>query len=95
MLRLFAFVKQQVFLQEPISTCFSYLLKWNFKEQNSPLETSEGFQFGPSQWQGAEIIPCSEVFQNLTTELSSKNLIALCEVDTDFFGMIDTIHEQS
>ena len=29
---------------------------------------------------------------NLTKELSSKNLLALCEVDTDFFGMIDTIH---
>ena len=31
----------------------------------------------------------------MTRELSSKNLIALCEVDNDFFGMIDTIHEQS
>ena len=96
MLRLFAFVKQQVFLQEPISTCFSFLLQWDFKESpGHPVETSEGFCFGPSQQQGAEIIPCREVFRNLTLELSSKNLIALCEVDTDFFGMIDTIHEES
>ena len=94
MLRLFAFVKQQVFLQEPISTCFSFLLKWDFKQaQNSPhVETSEGFQFGPSQWQGAEVIPSSDVFNSLTQELSAKNLIALCEVDTDFFGMVDTMH---
>jgi len=35
------------------------------------------------------------VFSNLTRELSSKNLIALCEVDSDFFGMIDTIHEMA
>ena len=41
------------------------------------------------------MIPSEEVFLNLTKELSGKNLIALCEVDTDFFGMIDTIHEQS
>ena len=38
------------------------------------------------------MIQCDEVFLNLTKELSNKNLIALCEVDTDFFGMIDTIH---
>ena len=92
-LRLFAFVKQQVFLQEPISTCFAFLLKWDLSEQSSPIETSEGFCFGPSQWQGGEVIPSEEVFLNLTRELSSKNLIALCEVDNDFFGMIDTIHE--
>ena len=41
------------------------------------------------------MIPCDHVFTNLTRELSSKNLIALCEVDTDFFGMVDTIHEES
>ena len=45
----------------------------------------------PSLNQGCEVIPCEAMFRNLTRQLHQKNLICLCEVDTDFFGLIDCI----
>jgi hypothetical protein len=81
-IRLFAFVQKSVFLQEPVSTCFSFLIDW----------TKPGSEkLGLSALQGAEVIPIGQVFQSLCKELSSGKLIALCEVDSDFFGLIDPI----
>jgi hypothetical protein len=35
--RLFAFVQRDMFLKEPISTCFSFLLNWNLPQTPSAL----------------------------------------------------------
>lgn len=45
LLRLFAFVKQDVFLQEPVSTCFSFLLDWRDSSNSDVLES---IKLGPS-----------------------------------------------
>jgi hypothetical protein len=97
-------VQQRVFLQEPISTCFSFLLNWDETKYTPPTTTEEesgnedsqdvfAEEMGkaPSLNQGCEVIPCEAMFRNLTKQLHQKNLICLCEVDTDFFGLIDCI----
>ncbi len=71
-----------------MSTCFSFLLDWR---QSSNSNVQDGIKLGASQLQGAEVIPCSQIFENLCKELAGSKLIALCEVDSDFFGMIDAI----
>jgi hypothetical protein len=48
-LRLFAFVQQEVFLQEPISTCFSFLLDW--KTDNLPAENADETHYSNSQYE--------------------------------------------
>ena len=57
----------------------------------SECEFAAEMEGAPSLNQGAEVIPCGAMFRNLTRQLHLKNLICLCEVDTDFFGLIDCI----
>lgn len=79
-LRLFAFVKKEVFLQEPVSTCFSFLLNFRASQQAESQESNRTTTYR---------IPSEDLFQSLSNHLIERNLIALCEVDTEFFGLVD------
>ena len=62
-IRLFAFVKREVFLQEPVSTCFSFLLNFRVKQaQQAPLSSS-------LHSSGCYMMPSEELFQSLSNNL--------------------------